>query len=84
MENICSLTHLDTGEYGKVLKISAEDSQKHRLYDIGLIPGTVTECVLNHKKGEISAYKIRGAVMALRYEDTDNILISKLLGGDCR
>ena len=72
-----TLTDLEPNETGEVLKIFASYATKRRLYDIGLIPGTKTECFLKNKKGEISAYKIRGAVMALRHEDSNKIIISR-------
>ena len=37
--------------------------------DIGLVPGTRVKCVLKSPLGDPAAYKIRGAIMAIRKED---------------
>lgn len=71
-----TLKSLNTGEVAEVLKIIASDSDRRRFYDMGIIPKTKAECVLKHKSGEIAAYRIRGAIIALRFEDSEKIIIS--------
>lgn len=46
-----------------------------RLRDIGVTKGTVIECVGRSPLGDPCAFKIRGAVIALRKEDSDVIII---------
>ena len=75
MKKTKTLTQLDIGKTGKVLKICADRSDTRRFYDMGLIPGTLVECVLKRHGGDIAAYKIRGAVMALRCDDSDKIFV---------
>lgn len=43
---------------------------KSRLYDIGLIEGTEVTCVGRSPSGGIAAFLIRGAVIAIRDEDS--------------
>ena len=45
-----------------------------RLRDIGVMEGTVIECVGRSPLGDPAAYRIRGAVIALRREDADAVL----------
>lgn len=52
------------------------DIMRRRLFDIGLIKGTDVECVLQSAKREMSAYLIRGAVIALRREDASKVFLS--------
>lgn len=49
---------------------------RRRLQDIGLIEGTKVKCLQKSPAGDPVAYLIRGAVIALRSEDSSNILIS--------
>ena len=46
---------------------------RRRLQDIGLISGTRVECVGVSPLGDPAAYLIRGAVIALRREDSDGV-----------
>ena len=41
---------------------------KRRLYDLGFLPGEKVECVLNNPFRNPRAYKINGAILALRDE----------------
>ena len=52
------------------------DSMRRRLQDIGLIEGTRVECLQKSPSGDPVAYLIRGAVIALRTEDSEKILVS--------
>ena len=49
---------------------------RRRLQDIGLIEGTEVECVQKSPAGDPVAYRIRGALIALRSEDSSNILVA--------
>ena len=48
---------------------------RRRLLDIGLTPDTRVECVGKSPAGDPKAFLIRGAVIAIRKEDCDEILI---------
>ena len=66
---------LKTGECATVRAITAPGSIRRRLQDIGLIPGTEIRCVGISPLGDPAAYRIRGAVIALRAEDCRGILV---------
>ncbi len=76
MNNIYSLTDLAVGQSAKISKLLSEGTMRRRLQDIGLIEGTGVECVLKSPGGDPKAYLIRGAVIALRSEDAENVLVS--------
>ncbi len=75
MYHVKSLSHLGEGETGIVSNILSTGSIRRRLQDIGLIEGTNVKCMQKSPSGDPVAYNIRGAVIALRTEDSGNILI---------
>lgn len=75
MYHVKSLSHLGEGETGIVSNILSTGSIRRRLQDIGLIEGTNVKCMQKSPSGNPVAYNIRGAVIALRTEDSGNILI---------
>lgn len=72
------LNRLHEGGAAKVSQLSATGTMRKRLMDIGLIEGTKVECLHKSPAGNPIAYMIRGAVIALRNEDSDYILVSPL------
>ena len=76
MIQIDSLANLQVGERARVASLLSRGSMRRRLQDIGLIEGTEVECVLKSPAGDPVAYRIRGALIALRSEDSSNILVA--------
>lgn len=70
-----SLCDIKVGDKVIVKKVDADENIKRRLLDIGLIEGTNVECVLKSIFNNPLAYLIRGAVIAIRKEDSKNILV---------
>lgn len=56
-----------------VKKIFDSSKIKRRLLDIGLIPNTLIECVLESPNKDICAYLIRNSVIAIRKCDAKEI-----------
>lgn len=75
MNTITSLTQLERGQTAKVQSLLATGSMRRRLQDIGLIEGTKVECLQKSPAGDPVAYLIRGAVIALRSEDSATVLV---------
>ena len=71
------LAELNQGDSAVVCDLASDGNIRRRLQDIGLIPGTKVECVHISPLGDPIAYLIRGTVIALRYEDSSNILIQQ-------
>lgn len=71
------LSDLEVGEKAQVVAISglARGPQRRRLMDLGLLPGTVIEAGLRSPGGDPTAYVVRGALIALRREQADQISI---------
>lgn len=74
--NKINLTDMETGDTAIVERLLSGSDMRRRLQDIGLIEGTCVECIMKSPGGDPIAYQIRGAVIALRKEDAENILIS--------
>ena len=73
--NKVTLNNTEIGQKTKVLKIINDNSIKRRLLDMGLTPGTTIETVLKNYGGNLVAYMIRGALVAIRNEDAEGILV---------
>lgn len=69
------LNFLPIGKKAKVKSLTSDGNIRRRMLDIGLIPGTVVEAIQKSPSGDPTAYYIRGAVMALRSEETSKILV---------
>ena len=76
MIQIDSLANLQVGERARVASLLSRGSMRRRLQDTGLIEGTEVECVQKSPAGDPVAYRIRGALIALRSEDSSNILVA--------
>jgi len=78
-ERSLQLSRLRPGEEGRVVAISpaVRGQDRRRLFDLGLIPGTTVSAELKSPLGETAGYRIRGAVIALRREQTDLIHIRR-------
>lgn len=76
MERFCHLCDLKVGQTARVKGLLSTGSMRRRLQDIGLIEGTTVECLQKSPAGDPIAFLIRGAVIALRNEDSSNIMIS--------
>lgn len=70
-----NLTTLQEGQSGQVVSLLNKGSIKRRLQDLGLVEGTHVRCIQKSPFGDPVAYGIRGAVIALRMEDAERILI---------
>lgn len=70
-----TLNKLETGEKAIVKQVNISGIMKRRLLDLGLIPGTEVSCMLKSPSGDPVAFLIRGAVIALRTEDSRNIVV---------
>lgn len=73
-----TLAALGPGEAAHILTLRSEGLDRRRLLDLGLTPGTRVECVSIGPLGEPTSYRIRGALIALRREQTQQIEIEQV------
>ena len=71
-----SLVDLHVGDRAQVVSLLNEGNIKRRLQDLGLVEGTRVNCVQKCPHGDMVAYGIRGAIIALRAEDAASVLVS--------
>jgi ferrous iron transport protein A len=72
---LARLSDLQVGETAEIQEIHLEGWARRRLLDMGFLPGTPIEAVLSSPLGDPKAYKVRGSVIALRFEDANQIFI---------
>lgn len=77
MKQIC-LSELPLNTRAEVVKIDCEKNLKTRLNELGLFEGEVISPVLKSPLGEPKAYKIGGALIALRNSDCDIITVKRI------
>jgi DtxR family transcriptional regulator, Mn-dependent transcriptional regulator len=78
-EGLERLDALRPREEGVVVAVGAQiqGAQRRRLLDLGVVPGTVIRAELSSLSGDPTAYRIRGAVIALRRAQSGEILIRR-------
>lgn len=69
------LSKLTLGQTAVISWLSDNKSISKRLSDLGFEPNSPVTCVLNKCNGELSAFFVRGAVIALRREDSELVLV---------
>lgn len=74
MNDILTMASLKEGQAARVTSMFPSEGMRRRLMDMGLIEGTRIICLHRSPAGDPVAYLIRGAVIALRKEDTVHIL----------
>ncbi|MBU9736044.1 FeoA family protein [Diplocloster agilis] len=70
-----SLCDLNEGQSAVVAGIINKGAMRRRLFDLGVVAGTKISCRQKSPSGDPAAYEIRGAVIALRTEDSSGILV---------
>lgn len=76
MNNYITLDSINPGQHAVVSELLSTGSMRRRLLDIGLVKDTEVECIGRSPGGDPTAFLIRGAVIAIRSDDCNNILVS--------
>ena len=72
------LCDLKVGDKAIVIDNAAPLNIKRRLLDIGLVNGSLVECILKSPFKDPAAYLIKGALIAIRNSDSKNIKVIKI------
>ena len=75
MLRIGKLSQLAPGARALVLDIESADGIRRRLQDLGLVSGTEVTCIQKSPLGDPVAFLIRGALIALRSEDSSCVSV---------
>ena len=70
------LSSLRAGERGRVASLNLEGEMRRRVQEMGLVEDTEISCLRHAPAGSPGAYRFRGAVVALRKCDAQNIEVS--------
>ncbi|NLP46481.1 MAG: ferrous iron transport protein A [Epulopiscium sp.] len=76
--NLIPLHQLPIGSFGIIKKLTAQGNTRRRMLDLGFIYNTTIESLRKSPAGDPIAYEIRGTVIALRNEETSNILVETI------
>lgn len=77
MNELFTLNDINPGDHAVINSLTSSGSMRRRLLDIGLVENTDVECLGRSPGGDPSAFLIRGAVIAIRSEDCQNIIIKE-------
>jgi DtxR family Mn-dependent transcriptional regulator len=71
------LNTLNPGEKGRVVALSPRlrGADRRRMMDLGILPGTMIDVEMTSPSGDPTAYKVRGALIALRKEQAKFIQV---------
>ena len=77
VESVDRLSSLAVGESREVVGISpaCQGPERRRLLDLGLLPGTQVTAVMRSPTFDPTAYRIRGALIALRRQQADLVTV---------
>lgn len=70
------LDQLPPGRKANVAALTSDGSARRRMLDLGIIDGTEIESLYKSPSGNPVAYLIRGAVIALRSDVSEKIIVS--------
>ena len=77
MDLIIPLSQLGIGERGKIAGLFHTGAMRIRLCELGFVPGAAVDCLMRSFSGDPCAYRICGAVIALRRQDAEKIAVSR-------
>ncbi len=77
MMELVALSALRPGERGVVREMRGAGPLRRRLQDLGLIEGAEVLCLGRSPGGDPAAYRVCGAVLALRDRDSGQILLHR-------
>lgn len=70
---VVPINQIEIGQKAEIVWLAHEAYMAKRLEDLGFVPKETLQCVLKGRRGEIAAYLVRNAVIALRKEDAGRI-----------
>lgn len=75
-----TLNKLGVGRAATITKIHSKNAERRRMFDLGILPGTMIENVMPSPLGDPIAYRVRNAVVALRNEQAEMIEVEETQG----
>jgi len=75
-----TLDKLKIGQSATVKILHNQSTERRRLFDLGILPGTLIENVMPSPLGDPVAYRVRSSVIALRREQSELIEVEEIEG----
>jgi Fe2+ transport system protein FeoA len=75
-----TLSQLNPGEHGRVIRIKAKGSVRRRILEMGLTPGSQISVKGVAPLGDPMELLVKGYSLSLRKEEASNILVEVLSG----
>ena len=79
-----TLNQLGLGATAKIVGIHTVKAERRRMFDLGIMPGTMIASELHSPLGDPTAYRVRDALVALRREQAELIEIVAEIQGHAR
>lgn len=74
----CSLSSIELSNRAKICDVKCSKALKNRLYDLGIFENAIITPIFKSPFGDPTAYLIKNAVVALRKNDCENIIVNPL------
>lgn len=74
-DQLLTLDELGMGRSATVVRLTTRGANRSRLMDLGILPGTNIAVEMKSPLGDPTAYRVRGAVIALRRVQAQKIQI---------
>ena len=71
-----TLADLSDGQAGLVTELHSQGPERRRMMDLGIVPGTRVTAEMKSPLGDPVAYRVRGALVALRREQARLVSIT--------
>ena len=75
MEENGRLNEMEVGQSVVVVRLDMFGSNRRRMLDLGLTPGTTVDIVRKSPLGDPTAYLVRNSLIALRSEESRHIIV---------
>ncbi len=74
-DRVMELNQLPEGASGEIVSLNSVGSVRNRMLDLGLVPQTLVTAVHRSPLGDPVAFLVRGTVIALRAEESQQVLV---------
>lgn len=81
-EQIDPLANLSLGSVCQIVSLELDGLLRRRILDLGIVPGTMIQCIRRGPSGDPTAYLVRETLIALRREDAAQILVRRVSNGE--
>lgn len=75
---VIPLNYVKRNQTAQIVWMALPPETERRLASLGFEPGEILSCVLHGPGRSMSAYRVRGTIIALRCADANSILVKLL------